>query len=378
AAEPEPVAEPEPAAEPEPVAEPEAPGILPAQPDERVEAQIAFEPVGVVLDEAPSREPEAHAAYEAPSGEPEERYEDIYGEAHTEGSYEAPSEGPEESYEDIYGEPSDESDAQRYAQLFGDEPLEDTEESELRHFMRDALDESAEELSELRAEPAPEDEGPSERRHFWTRNTYFLAGLLCVFLATVGLITCVRFVWSRTSSFVGSSSLRRELEEAVYPVAVTDLPAFDAPTDLGSESILAASMMELLMYADLDSYRSDYDVLVIPAQDVLNMSQHVFTAVPDVQLATFYVAGETFYYDETSGCFNVSASPAIFSYAPKVESIRRTDDIYVITVRYCSDTPSWQTYSGNFGNGNEKVMRITLEKSGSDYRIAKLSPESED
>ncbi len=243
-------------------------------------------------------------------------------------------------------------------------------EKKFRSVWQEALDETADELAEIRAEPMPEpDETP--RTHFLKRNTYFIAGLVCFGLAVVGLVTLVRAGIGWTRGFIGGNSLREEIEDALYPAVVVDLPAFEEAAELPADNALAAAMMDILMHDDLSGYTVDFGMLTIPEADVTARAEKMF-GVSYTPEGMLYAAGETFYYDSENSCYNVTDSPVIFSYAPEAEEIRRSGDIYTVTVHYRSDTAQWQEHAGNFGTDNEKTMQATLQKDGDGYRITRL------
>lgn len=238
--------------------------------------------------------------------------------------------------------------------------------------LREAFDETAEELAEMKAEPLPE-RGEAVKTHFLKRYSYFLAGIVCFVFAVIGLITCIRWGTEKVQRFAGSASLRQTLEDVLYPVAVVDLPAFDAPGELDAGSLLSAAMVHILMYDDLSGYPENFDVISIPASDVLARAQTMFGTDFTPEFDTLHAAGEAFFYDSASGCYNVPSSPAIFSYSPEVTEIRRSGDTCTVTVRYRSDLAKWQERSENFRDDNAKTMQITLIKSGDSYQITKIA-----
>ncbi|MBP0973545.1 MAG: hypothetical protein J5851_06520, partial [Oscillospiraceae bacterium] len=240
---------------------------------------------------------------------------------------------------------------------------------------REALDESPDELEEMKAEPLPEMGG--FKVQFLRRHWYFLAGILCFVLALVGLVTSISWIIGKTRSFFGSSALRENLVEVLYPVAVVDLPAFETTADLSSESLLSAAMVDILMYDDLSGYPVSFDVISIPANDVLARAQLRFGTDFKTEFSTLHAAGETFYYDSASGCYNVPAAPSIFSYSPDITDISRSGDTYTVTVRYVSEKASWQQRSDNFTNDNAKTMQVTLQQEDKNYRIVRIANVSE-
>lgn len=236
---------------------------------------------------------------------------------------------------------------------------------------REALDESAQELAEMRTEPLPEP-GELVKTHFLRRHSYFLAGIICFLLALVGLVTCIRWGWQGVWHFAGSSSLRQQLEDVIYPAAVVDLPAFETPGELDAGSLMSAAMVDILMYDDLGIYEESFDVISIPAADVMTRTQQMFGTDFKTEYDTLHAAGETFYFDSTSGCYNVPVSPVIFSYSPEITDIHREDGICTVTVLYRSDMAKWQEHSDNFQRSGDKTMKVTLKENGDSYQITKI------
>ncbi len=246
-----------------------------------------------------------------------------------------------------------------------------------------ALDESAQELAEIKAEPIPEQseiDVALGRPQFWKRYAYFIVGILCTALACVGVAACVVKGKELVQRFASSSSLKSELEERIYPIAVVDLPPFASAAELQNEAALSAAMIDLLMYEDLSGYPCSFDVYSIPAEQVKKHAASMFG--PEITLTdtTLHAAGETFYYDTASGCYNVPASPMIFSYSPEVQEVTRSGDVFTVTVIYRGETAKWQQNSGNFSGIGTKTMKITMTLADDEYRITgvvNISDESE-
>lgn len=238
--------------------------------------------------------------------------------------------------------------------------------------LREALDETAEELAEIRAEPLPEQDA-YPKTHFLRRHSYFLAGIVCFLLAVVGLVTCVRWCWDKVQGFAGSASLKQTLEDVLYPAAVVDLPAFEAPGELDAASLLTAAMVDILMYDDLSGYPESFGVISVPAADVLARAQRMFGTEFQPSFDTLHAAGETFFYDNEGGCYNVPTEPVIFSYSPEVTDIRRSGDTCTCTVVYHSDLAKWQERSGNYQDSSAKTMQVTLVKNGDTYQITRMA-----
>ncbi len=240
--------------------------------------------------------------------------------------------------------------------------------------IRAALDENAQELEDVKAEQLPADDeidvavGKSRKG----KRGYFIAGFICTIFAVVGLVFCVMqgIRWIR--NFADSSSLKTQLEDVVYPAVVMDLPEFEQAADAAPEMLMSAAVMDILMYGDLSQYTEVFDVISIPAQDVKKRADAMFGVTLPEEYMTLFAPGELFFYDESTGCYNVPSSPVIFSYAPEVQEIKRAEEVYTLTVVYRADTAQWQQRSENYNASGEKTMEITLNKSGDDYQIIRI------
>lgn len=241
--------------------------------------------------------------------------------------------------------------------------------------IREALDENAQELEDAKAEQLPQEEGIDVAVGKSRRNKrgYFVVGVICTVFAVIGVVACVMQAVKAIRSIADSSSLTRQLEDVLYPAVIMDLPEFDDPADAEPELLMSAAVVDLLMYGDLSAYNEVFDVISIPAQDVKTRAEEMFGITLSEEYVTLFAAGELFFYDESTQCYNVPSSPVIFSYAPDVQDIKRVENVYTVTVAYRADTAQWQLRSENYKKQNEKTMEITLFKDGDVYRIIRIA-----
>lgn len=242
--------------------------------------------------------------------------------------------------------------------------------------LRDALDADVQELADEKAEPLPPEQ-PARSPRAFRRRTYLIMGVLCSVFAAIGAVTCIVLAVQAVQRFAASSSLKSKLEDVIYPAAVVDLPEFENPAEAAPEVLLSAAMIDLLMYGDLSQYQEVFDTISIPAEDIHSRAAAMFGIEIANAPETLYAAGEIFFYDESTGSYNVPSSPVIFSYAPDITEIRRSGDEYIVTVVYRSDTAQWQERSENFKMTSEKTMEIALYKENNAYRIARIMNISE-
>ena len=283
---------------------------------------------------------------------------------------EEPAEDEPEEEEAEAEEPEEES-------FEEDEPEEEFQRTEKKHsrFFSEAFDESAEELAEMKAEPDPRPAQDADiKNRFLGRNSYFVAGIIVLLLALVGLVTFASAVIKAAGGFFSGGSLKNQLEQALYPVAVVDVPSFNEPAELTAEGALSAAIVDILMHDDLSGYTETFDMISVPAEDVLERGKQMFGVDVQTQLDTLHAAGESFVYDAQSNCFNVPAEPMIFSYSPEIKKIQRNGDTYEVTVMYRGDVADWQKNSRNFQSGTTKTMQATIEKKSTGYRIVRLVP----
>ncbi len=241
--------------------------------------------------------------------------------------------------------------------------------------IREALDENAKELEDVKAEQLPQDDGidVAVGKSRKNKRGYFVVGVICTIFAVIGLVVCVMQAVQAIRSFMGNSSLSRQIEDVLYPAVIMDLPEFDDPAKTEPELLMSAAVMDLLMYGDLSAYNEVFDVISIPAQDVKTRAEEMFGITLSEEYTTLFAAGELFFYDESTQCYNVPSSPVIFSYAPDVQDIKRVENVYTVTVAYRADSAQWQQRSVNYKKQSDKIMEITLFKDGDAFRIIRIA-----
>lgn len=241
--------------------------------------------------------------------------------------------------------------------------------------IREALDENAKELEDVKAEQLPQDDGidVAVGKSRKNKRGYFVVGVICTIFAVIGLVVCVMQAVQAIRSFMGNSSLSRQIEDVLYPAVIMDLPEFDDPAETEPELLMSAAVMDLLMYGDLSAYNEVFDVISIPGQDVKKRAEEMFGITLPEEYTTLFAAGELFFYDESTQCYNVPSSPVIFSYAPDVQDIKRVENVYTVTVAYHADSAQWQQRSVNYKKQSDKIMEITLFKDGDTFRIIRIA-----
>lgn len=257
-----------------------------------------------------------------------------------------------------------------------DQPEEQPQKKGIAAAFHAAFDENVQELADVKAEPIPQEQ-PAKTQRTFRRRTYLITGVLCSVFAAVGAVTCVMLAVQAVQRFTASSSLKSKLEDVLYPVAVVDLPEFENAADAAPEALLSAAMIDLFMYGDLSQYQEVFDTISIPSEDIHARASEMFGVEITGEPETLYAAGEIFFYDESTGSYNVPSYPVIFSYAPDVTEIRRSGEEYVVTVVYRSDIAQWQERSENFRQTSEKTMEIALYQEDGGYRIARIMNVSE-
>ena len=256
-----------------------------------------------------------------------------------------------------------------------DETAEPAGDDEPKHgFFREAFDESAQEVADVKAEPVSHQTGTGVKQRFMSRNSYFIIGVIVFILALVGLITLFAGLIKGAGGFFSGGSIKKQLEETLYPLAVVDVPAFSEPAELTAEGVVSASIVDILMYDDLSGYTKTFDMVTIPADDILERGRELFGVDVQTSLETLTVAGTEFAYDDKTNSYNVPTTPMIYSYSPEVKSVKRTGDTYEVTVLFRSDVAGWQGNSRNFTEAPSKTMQATIEKKNTGFRVVRLVP----
>lgn len=211
-----------------------------------------------------------------------------------------------------------------------------------------------------------------KRRRFagWLGGSVFV-------LAAIGLVTIISLLVGLVSNLIESNRKETEFERLIAPLVMVDPPSFDDPSKLSNQLLLQSSMWSVLLNTDTSQYvTDDYDRLTIPASDVDVQCAKLYGSEIHLEHMTFGGFESPFLYDSEAQRYYVPITGQSNVYTPRVESIARDGDLYILTVGYVPPTYSWvQNARGkDYEVHPQKYMLYTVQAMQKSWQILSVGP----
>ncbi|MGN1305710.1 MAG: hypothetical protein ACI4YB_11820 [Oscillospiraceae bacterium] len=237
----------------------------------------------------------------------------------------------------------------------------------IRKMFDDALDEETEELAELTmAEPEPEMPNIGEGGK---RKGYLILGTLVMILSIVGLISTITFTVDKFKDFADNTQQKTEFARFIYPVVICDPAPFGQSIKLRSDTVITASIWDIILYEDKSKYEADFDMIIVPELDVEQHAAKLFGTGLSIKHQSILGADIQFYYYEDIKSYRIPSNPKYFTYSPYIEDISRVGESYTISVGYISPTPAWLTLTSDEAPKPEKYVNYIVQKRGDELTL---------
>ena len=231
-----------------------------------------------------------------------------------------------------------------------------------------ALDENTDEIEKMTGnssdEPAPVHNDISKLKQ--TMTTVF--GGFVLLMAVVGVLSTFFFFKGKINDIRNNSAEKAMFESYVFPLVVTDAPAFDNQHNLSSEIMLTAAAWDIILYPN-DKYTEEFGYITVPAIDVEARAAKLFGTGLSFVHQTLGDIELSFPYDEATKTYKLPVSPHYLSYVPKVEEIDRVNELYTLKVGYYSPMSTWLP---SREAKPDKYMFYTVLKRGDSYCITAI------
>ncbi len=242
----------------------------------------------------------------------------------------------------------------------------------IKKMFGEALDESKEEMAEFTEEPA-EPEAPVQKDpEGIRRKLYFLLGIVISVLAVVGLYSTVVFTSDVIRDFADNTQQKNEFARFVYPIVICDPAPFNKTVKLRSETLITASIWDIILYEDKSKYEADFDMIIVPELDVEQHGTKLFGTGLSFEHQSIIGVGVQFYYDESIKSYRIPSNPKYFTYSPYIEDMTRVGERYTLTVGYVSPTPAWLTLTSDDEPSPEKYMEYVVSKRGDEMTLVAI------
>ena len=190
---------------------------------------------------------------------------------------------------------------------------------------------------------------------------YNILALICIILAIIGVIAIINACIS------GEGSSDDKYRKAVYPAVITDINAFETPSELPVNQILSTAIWSVIIDSEkLSAYPQRVNnMAIIPAEDIEKYATEIFgDDIPALIHSTIVTSDSKFYYNEEANSYSVEISPHTFTYTPEVLSVSRKSGKYIVEVNYIDQHPEWMEDTVS------KSVEFTLSKNDNNgYKI---------
>ncbi len=216
---------------------------------------------------------------------------------------------------------------------------------------------------------SPEEPALRTRKKRINRRLYFVCGIAVMILSVIGLITVVSFAAGAVKNIIGNTRQKEYFEEILYPLVICDPPPFDEPSELKGDTMVSAACWEIILYGDTDSYRREFDYMIVPEADIEQAAAKLFGEGTAVVHGSVTNSDISFYYSAEKKSYRIPYDPRYFSYTPRVEDISGSKGVYTVETGYL--IPNGVRLSKGFPEDEEpeKYMIYTIQKQGSGYAI---------
>lgn len=233
------------------------------------------------------------------------------------------------------------------------------------------IDEVEKALDEEISEAAPDGTPQFEALTVKKSKVFFTVGLFIMIMAVIGIVSSVLFVVDTAESLADNTALKAEFVQYLYPVVMTDPPAFESIADMPSSAIINAGIWNMVLKNGLEKYESDGLNVTVSQVDVESSIAELFGYGVSVEHQSVGSSEAFFSFDEETKSYSIPVQPNITSYYPIVSEISNVGELYTVKVEYIPQS-SVTVGSINYNNEPQKVMIYTISRSANNKVIQSI------
>ena len=203
------------------------------------------------------------------------------------------------------------------------------------------------------------------------RKTLFALGLIVIVLAVVGLITTVRFAIGAVSDIVNQTALKDEFAVFLYPMVITDGPAFESVADAPNSVVINAAIWRIIMNGDTEKYEIVGPNMSVSEIDVESSAAALFGYGINIEHQTVGLGSNVFEYNASTKSYLVPLDPNYNTYWPRVSEISNVGELFTVTVEYMPPT-MFATEGMDYQLEPDKIMVYTVSRTASSMTINSL------
>ena len=207
------------------------------------------------------------------------------------------------------------------------------------------------------------------------RKTLFAVGLFVIVMTVVGIVSTVKSVVGLVEDIANQTALKSEFASFLYPLVLTDVPAFDSPENAPNSVVITGAIWNIILYGDKDKYERNGSQMIVSEIDVESSAAALFGYGIPVTHETVRLGDLVFAYDSSSRSYTVAENPRIVSYYPRIKSISAVGELYTITVDYVA--PSVYSANGLYDEAQaEKTMVYKVSRTGTATTVQSVEYQS--
>ncbi len=245
----------------------------------------------------------------------------------------------------------------------------------IKRMFDNALDENANEVAELLPEEdeSVQDVKISSDPQKIRRRLYLTFGILITILAIVGFFSTISFTAEKIGEFTDNTKQKEEFAKYIYPVVICDPPPFDQNVNLRSDTVVTASIWDIILYEDKSKYVADFDYINVPEVDVEQHALKLFGTGLSIEHQSINSQGIQFYYNPEDNSYRIPMDPILFTYSPMIDEIEKIGERFTLKVGYFPPSPAWKKYSDDYEQTPEKFVEYIVTKRDDEYSIIGIS-----
>jgi hypothetical protein len=243
----------------------------------------------------------------------------------------------------------------------------------IKQIFERALDEDESDiLTEDSLSSFEEDAEPTPKKHHSTRKLFFILGFFILIMSVVGIFSTYSFAAGIVKDFADNTAQKNEFADFIYPIVICDPPPFDKTVKMRNETIISASIWDIILYDDKSVYPAEFDYIIVPEVVIEQHAIKLFGEGLAIDHQSIIGTDVQFYYDDSLKSYRIPAHPRYFTYSPYIESIVKVGERYTLRVGYLSPTPSWYN-STDEEPIPEKYVEYVVSKRGDTMQLVAIT-----
>ncbi|MCM1298668.1 MAG: hypothetical protein NC203_01385 [Firmicutes bacterium] len=164
----------------------------------------------------------------------------------------------------------------------------------------------------------------------------FVIGLLVIVMTVVGLFTTVRSAIELGDRLIHQTALKEDFAEFLYPVVITDTPAFASVEEAPPSIIINAAIWRIILSGNTDKYENDGSTMIVSEIDVESAAAALFGFGVPIEHQSVGFGESMFTYNSSTKSYTVPLNLAPSNYWPRVSEMSNVGELFTVTVEYMS------------------------------------------